>query len=77
EAADKAKQALTDAGTALREPEDIRGLISGEPTFAGIVGLTNTAFPLRVSFTTLPRKQWTVRVALDSQVTKQFDLANV
>ncbi|MEA7520334.1 tRNA-dihydrouridine synthase, partial [Salmonella enterica subsp. enterica serovar Virginia] len=42
-----------------------------------IVGLTNTAFTLRVSFTTLPLKQWTVRFALDSQVKKHFDLANV
>ena len=59
------------------ENEDVRGLIIGEPTFAGIVGLTNTAFTLRVSFTTLPLKQWTVRFALDSQVKKHFDLAGV
>ena len=39
----------------------------GEPSFAGIVGLTNTAFTLRVSFTQ-PLKQWTVRFALDSMV---------
>ena len=45
--------------------------------FAGIVGLSNTAFTLRVSFTTLPLKQWTVRFALDSQVKKHFDLAGV
>ncbi|EEA4005299.1 mechanosensitive channel protein [Salmonella enterica] len=77
EDADKANQALKDAVTALMETEDIRGLIIGEPTFAGIVGLTNTAFTLRVSFTTLPLKQWTVRFALDSQVKKHFDLANV
>lgn len=43
EDADKANQALKDAVTALMETEDIRGLIIGEPTFAGIVGLTNTA----------------------------------
>ncbi|EDV2570590.1 mechanosensitive channel protein, partial [Salmonella enterica subsp. enterica] len=77
EDADKANQALKDAVTALMQTEDIRGLIIGEPTFAGIVGLTNTAFTLRVSFTTLPLKQWTVRFALDSQVKKHFDLANV
>lgn len=77
EDADKANQALKDAVTALMQTEDIRGLIIGEPTFAGIVGLTNTAFTLRVSFTTLPLKQWTVRFALDSQVKKHFDLAHV
>ncbi len=59
------------------EMEDIRGLVIGEPSFAGIVGLTNTAFTLRVSFTTQPLKQWTVRFALDSMVKKHFDLANV
>ncbi|HEM6742668.1 TPA: mechanosensitive channel protein [Citrobacter farmeri] len=77
EDADKANQALKDAVAAVMETEDVRGLIIGEPSFAGIVGLTNTAFTLRVSFTTLPLKQWTVRFALDSQVKKHFDLAGV
>ena len=77
EDADKAKQALRDAVSELMEMEDIRGLVIGEPSFAGIVGLTNTAFTLRVSFTTQPLKQWTVRFALDSMVKKHFDLANV
>lgn len=77
EDADKANQALKHAVKAVMENEEVRGLIIGEPTFAGIVGLTNTAFTLRVSFTTLPLKQWTVRFALDSQVKKHFDLAGV
>lgn len=77
EDADKANQALKDAVAAVMEKDDIRGLIIGEPSFAGIVGLTNTAFTLRVSFTTLPLKQWTVRFALDSEVKKHFDQANV
>ncbi|WP_337037126.1 mechanosensitive channel protein [Enterobacter asburiae] len=77
EDADKAKQALRDAVEELMQMEDIRGLVIGEPSFAGIVGLTNTAFTLRVSFTTQPLKQWTVRFALDSMVKKHFDLANV
>ncbi|POT58026.1 mechanosensitive channel protein [Citrobacter amalonaticus] len=77
EDADKANQALKDAVAAVMETEGIRGLIIGEPSFSGIVGLTNTAFTLRVSFTTLPLKQWTVRFALDTQVKKHFDLANI
>jgi len=77
EDADKAKQALRSAVEELMEMEDIRGLVIGEPSFAGIVGLTNTAFTLRVSFTTQPLKQWTVRFALDSMVKKHFDLADV
>jgi len=77
EDADKANQALKDAVGELMSKEDIRGLIIGEPTFVGIVGLTNTAFTLRVTFTTQPLKQWTVRFALDSMVKKYFDLAGV
>ncbi|UWM65514.1 mechanosensitive channel protein [Enterobacter sp. CP102] len=77
EDADKAKLALKDAVEELLEMDGIRGLIIGEPSFAGIVGLTNTAFTLRVSFTTQPLKQWTVRFALDSMVKKHFDLADV
>ena len=34
-------------------------------------------FTLRVTFTTLPLKQWTVRFALDTQVKRHFDLAGV
>ncbi len=77
EETEKANQALKDAVDELMQMEDIRGLIIGEPSFAGIVGLTNTAFTLRVTFTTLPLKQWSVRFALDSMVKKHFDLAGV
>ncbi|MDY1036459.1 mechanosensitive channel protein [Lelliottia sp. CFBP8978] len=77
EDADKAKQALKSAVEELMEMEEIRGLVIGEPSYAGIVGLTNTAFTLRVSFTTQPLKQWTVRFALDSMVKKHFDIADV
>nr|WP_318382260.1 mechanosensitive channel protein [uncultured Enterobacter sp.] len=77
ENADKANQALKEAVNELMERGDIRGLIIGEPSFVGIVGLTNTAFTLRVTFTTQPLKQWTVRFALDSMVKKHFDLADV
>lgn len=77
EDADKANQALKDAVGELMARDDIRGLIIGEPSFVGIVGLTNTAFTLRVTFTTQPLKQWTVRFALDSMVKKHFDLAGV
>lgn len=74
---DKASQALKAAVDDLLAQEEIRGLIIGEPSFAGLVGLSNTAFTLRVSFTTLPLKQWTVRFALDTRVKKHFDRAGV
>jgi moderate conductance mechanosensitive channel len=74
---DTANDALKAAVAKLMEQEDIRGLVIGEPSFAGLVGLTNTSFTLRVSFTTLPLKQWTVRFALDTQVKKHFDKAGV
>lgn len=74
---DKANQALKDAVAEVMAQEEIRGLIIGEPSFAGLVGLSNTSFTLRVTFTTLPLKQWTVRFALDTQVKRHFDLAGV
>jgi small-conductance mechanosensitive channel len=74
---DKANDALKAAVADLMEQEGIRGLVIGEPSFAGLVGLTNTSFTLRVSFTTLPLKQWTVRFALDTQVKKHFDRAGI
>ena len=74
---DKANRALRAAVEELMEQDDIRMLVIGEPNFAGIVGLTNTAFTIRVSFTTQPLKQWTVRFALDGMVKKHFDLLGV
>ena len=74
---DKADRALRAAVEELMEREDIRMLVIGEPNFAGIVGLTNTAFTIRVTFTTQPLKQWTVRFALDGMVKKHFDLQGV
>ncbi|SNY76836.1 mechanosensitive channel protein [Enterobacter sp. CC120223-11] len=74
---DKANDALKAAVAELMEQEEIRGLVIGEPSFAGLVGLTNTSFTLRASFTTLPLKQWTVRFALDTQVKKHFDKAGI
>ena len=61
----------------LLEDNAIRSLVIGEPSFAGLVGLTNQAFTVRVSFTTQPLKQWTVRFALDGMVKKHFDAAGI
>ncbi|HEY3984274.1 mechanosensitive channel protein [Cedecea sp.] len=74
---DKANRVLKEAVEALMGQEDIRMLVIGEPTFSGIVGLTNQAFTVRVTFTTLPLKQWTVRYALDGMVKKHFDEAGI
>ncbi len=77
ENAEKANRALHAAVDEVMANEDIRPLVIGQPSFVGIVGLTNTAFTLRVTFTTQPLKQWTVRFALDSMVKKHFDLAGI
>lgn len=61
----------------LLEDESIRGMVIGEPAFSGLVGLTNQSFTVRVSFTTQPLKQWTVRFALDGMVKKHFDAAGI
>lgn len=74
---DRANDALKAAVADMMAQDDIRALVIGEPSFSGLVGLSNTAFTLRVSFTTLPLKQWSVRYALDAQVKKHFDEANI
>ena len=77
EDADKANRALREAVEEVMENDDIRPLVIGQPSFVGIVGLTNTSFTIRVTFTTQPLKQWTVRFALDSMVKKHFDKAGI
>ena len=74
---DKANDALKAAVADMMAQDNIRALVIGEPSFSGLVALSNTAFTLRVSFTTLPLKQWSVRYALDAQVKKHFDEANI
>lgn len=77
ENSDRANDALRGAVDELMKREDIRAFIIGEPNFAGLVGLTERAFTVRVSITTQPLKQWTVRFALDELVKKHFDAAGI
>ncbi|WP_380181730.1 mechanosensitive channel protein [Kalamiella sp. sgz302252] len=77
EDSDKVNATLQEAVRELMQDETIRGMVIGEPNFAGLVGLTNQAFTVRVSFTTQPLKQWTVRFALDNRVKKHFDAAGI
>lgn len=77
EETEKVNATLQAAVKELLEDESIRGMVIGEPSFAGLVGLTNQSFTVRVSFTTQPLKQWTVRFALDGMVKKHFDKADI
>ncbi|WP_288500165.1 mechanosensitive channel protein [uncultured Erwinia sp.] len=77
EETEKVNATLQAAVKELLEDEIIRGMVIGEPSFAGLVGLTNQSFTVRVSFTTQPLKQWTVRFALDGMVKKHFDKAGI
>lgn len=77
EQSDKVNATLQAAVKELMENSEIRAMVLGEPSFAGLVGLTNQAFTVRVSFTTQPLKQWTVRFALDEMVKKHFDAAGI
>ena len=77
EDSEKVNATLQEAVKELMAKEEIRALVIGEPSFAGLVGLTNQAFTVRVSFTTQPLKQWTVRFALDDMVKKHFDAAGI
>ncbi|MDY0925186.1 mechanosensitive channel protein [Enterobacter sp. CFBP8995] len=74
---ERVNQTLQGAVKELLENPEIRGMVIGEPSFAGLVGLTNQSFTVRVSFTTQPLKQWTVRFALDDKVKKHFDAAGI
>lgn len=74
---EKVNATLQAAVKELLENPDIRGMVIGEPSFAGLVGLTNQSFTVRVSFTTQPLKQWSVRFALDDKVKKHFDAAGI
>ncbi|QKJ86515.1 Mechanosensitive channel protein [Paramixta manurensis] len=77
EESDRVNATLQEAVKELMEDEEIRAMVIGEPSFAGLVGLTDQAFTVRVSFTTQPLKQWTVRFALDDKVKKHFDQAGI
>lgn len=77
EDSERVNSTLQAAVEELMQDADIRGMVIGEPSFAGLVGLTNQGFTVRVSFTTQPLKQWTVRFALDNMVKKHFDAAGI
>jgi len=77
EESEKVNATLQQAVKELMENKEIRSMVIGEPAFAGLVGLTNQSFTVRVSFTTQPLKQWTVRFALDDMVKKHFDAAGI
>ncbi|MCU5772956.1 mechanosensitive channel protein [Erwiniaceae bacterium BAC15a-03b] len=77
EESEKVNATLQAAVKELMENKEIRSMVIGEPAFAGLVGLTNQSFTVRVSFTTQPLKQWTVRFALDDMVKKHFDAAGI
>ncbi|WP_407065137.1 mechanosensitive channel protein [Erwinia persicina] len=77
EDAERVNATLQAAVQDLLEDENIRGMVIGEPSFSGLVGLTDRSFTVRVSFTTQPLKQWTVRFALDARVKKHFDAAGI
>lgn len=77
ENSDNANAALRAAVHELLARENMREFIIGEPNFAGLVGLTERAFTIRVSITTQPLKQWAVRFALDELVKKHFDAAGI
>ncbi|TCV98082.1 small-conductance mechanosensitive channel [Biostraticola tofi] len=74
---DKVNTILREAVSELMQKPDIGPLVIGEPNFGGVVGLTNQAFTVRVSFTTQALKQWTVRFALDGLVKNHFEAAGI
>ncbi|RRZ93024.1 hypothetical protein EGK14_09360 [Erwinia sp. 198] len=78
EDSDKVNPTLREAVGGLVQDETIRGMVSLASRISpGLVGLTNQAFTVRVSFTTQPLKQWSGRFALDNMVKKHFDAAGI
>lgn len=73
---DKANQALKAAVDDLMAQEEIRGLIIGEPSFAGLVGLSNTVYVTRQLYDAAAEAVGGT-LCLDTQVKQHFDRAGV
>src|SRR5471030_1036173 len=74
---DAANAVLREAVEALKQDENIKPLLLGEPTYQGVVGLGDQFFTLRVLVRTKALEQWTVQYALDRLVKNHFAKAGI
>ncbi|CAI1827343.1 Small-conductance mechanosensitive channel [Serratia entomophila] len=74
---DRVNEVLHQAVEALKQDEQVKHFLVGEPVFNGVVALGDRSFTTRVTVRTQALKQWVVQYALDRLVKMQFDQAGI
>jgi small-conductance mechanosensitive channel len=74
---DRVHEVLHQAVDALKQDEQVKHFLVGEPVFNGVVALGDRSFTTRVTVRTQALKQWVVQYALDRLVKMHFDQANI
>jgi len=74
---DHVNQVLHQAIEELKQDEQVKFFLIGEPVFNGVVALGDRSFTTRVTVRTLALKQWVVQYALDRLVKIHFDRAGI
>ncbi|WP_082203846.1 mechanosensitive channel protein [Winslowiella iniecta] len=74
---DHVNQVLQQAVEDLKQDEQVKFFLIGEPVFNGVVALGDRSFTTRVTVRTLALKQWVVQYALDRLVKIHFDRAGI
>ncbi|WP_369606349.1 mechanosensitive channel protein [Serratia marcescens] len=74
---DRVNEVLHQAIEALKQDEQVKHFLIGEPVFNGVVALGDRSFTTRVTVRTQALKQWVVQYALDRLVKIHFDRAGI
>ncbi|NMM73888.1 mechanosensitive channel protein, partial [Serratia marcescens] len=74
---DRVNAVLHQAIEALKQDEQVKHFLIGEPVFNGVVALGDRSFTTRVTVRTQALKQWVVQYALDRLVKIHFDRAGI
>lgn len=74
---DRVHEVLHQAVDALKQDDQVKHFLVGEPVFNGVVALGDRSFTTRVTVRTQALKQWVVQYALDRLVKMHFDQADI
>ncbi|CAI0907721.1 mechanosensitive channel protein [Serratia proteamaculans] len=74
---DHVHEVLHQAVDSLKQDEQVKHFLVGEPVFNGVVALGDRSFTTRVTVRTQALKQWVVQYALDRLVKMHFDQADI
>src|SRR5471032_2544025 len=74
---DEVNAVLAEAVEALKQDEDIKDYLIGEPIYQGVVELGDQSFSVRVLIRTKALEQWNVQYALDRLVKIHFEKAGI